>query len=286
MNSFSNSPRNIKKININNRSHRTMDLIKWAAVFLACLVVSALYMSQGLPIPEGAGQASLVLSPSSSSRLGRIKRQQELQHRRHSQHRIAMILPYVGEGIENIPSYLSLFCLGAAGASDIADFLIFHNGVMDPWISAHQEAECPENVIFISLESDEAFAATLLRVLDIDTNNNYDSRRGSSSKNKNDNSSSKRTTGTAKQHTLTREQLVVLLAKQLQTYPYSLVEFKPALGHIFADYLQAYSHWGYSDMDILFGDLARWYVQFIIIHSCSNNVNILHRVSIVCYLPE
>jgi hypothetical protein len=37
-----------------------------------------------------------------------------------------------------------------------------------------------------------------------------------------------------------------------------LVEFKPALGHIFADYLKGYSHWGYSDLDILFGDLPRW----------------------------
>jgi hypothetical protein len=56
----------------------------------------------------------------------------------------------------------------------------------------------------------------------------------------------------------TRERLLHLTATHLQLYPYCLVEFKPALGHIFADYLQDYTHWGYSDLDILFGDLGRW----------------------------
>merc|ERR1712238_149628 len=36
------------------------------------------------------------------------------------------------------------------------------------------------------------------------------------------------------------------------------VEFKPALGHIFRQYLEGYTHWGYSDLDIMFGDLERW----------------------------
>jgi hypothetical protein len=40
-----------------------------------------------------------------------------------------------------------------------------------------------------------------------------------------------------------------------------MVEFKPALGHIFAEYLKGYSHWGYSDLDILFGDLPRFITQ-------------------------
>jgi hypothetical protein len=41
-------------------------------------------------------------------------------------------------------------------------------------------------------------------------------------------------------------------------YPYVLVEFKPAIGHIFASLLEGYSHWGYADLDIAFGDLPRW----------------------------
>ena len=46
----------------------------------------------------------------------------------------------------------------------------------------------------------------------------------------------------------------------LRSNPYALVEFKPALGHIFANYIprKRYSHWGYSDLDIAFGDLSRW----------------------------
>jgi hypothetical protein len=55
-----------------------------------------------------------------------------------------------------------------------------------------------------------------------------------------------------------RERLLHLTATHLQlypyiaSYPYCLVEFKPALGHIFADYLQDYTHWGCYDLDILF----------------------------------
>ena len=37
-----------------------------------------------------------------------------------------------------------------------------------------------------------------------------------------------------------------------------LVEYKPATGHVFADYLGEYTHWGYSDLDIAWGDLPRW----------------------------
>lgn len=55
-----------------------------------------------------------------------------------------------------------------------------------------------------------------------------------------------------------REMLAKIMAKHIIKYPYVLVEFKPALGHIFADFLETYSHWGYSDVDILFGDLERW----------------------------
>jgi hypothetical protein len=52
--------------------------------------------------------------------------------------------------------------------------------------------------------------------------------------------------------------LVQTLTKQLKMHPYQLVEFKPAYGHIFHDLLRGYSHWGYADLDMIFGDLAEW----------------------------
>lgn len=38
-----------------------------------------------------------------------------------------------------------------------------------------------------------------------------------------------------------------------KVWPYAFVEFKPCLGTLFADYLDGYSHWGYADVDQLFG---------------------------------
>ena len=42
----------------------------------------------------------------------------------------------------------------------------------------------------------------------------------------------------------------------LTNWPYFIVELKPCMGILFADYLKAYSHWGYADIDQLFGNLT------------------------------
>ena len=49
-----------------------------------------------------------------------------------------------------------------------------------------------------------------------------------------------------------------LLAKVLTAKPYSLVEFKPALGAVFEAFLKGYSHWCFSDLDLVMGDLVAW----------------------------
>lgn len=149
--------------------------------------------------------------------------------KKKKQNRLAIVLPFAGDGPESIPAYLSVFCVGAAAAVDTADFLIFHNGALESFDAA---ANCPPNVFFYNLGSTQAMAARLLTVLD----EKPDSELAFS----------------------TRDRLLRLTSTHLQLYPYCLVEFKPALGHIFADYLHDYTHWGYSDLDILFGDLGRW----------------------------
>jgi hypothetical protein len=41
----------------------------------------------------------------------------------------------------------------------------------------------------------------------------------------------------------------------LTTRSYSMVEFKPTFGYLFADYLASYTHWAYADIDQLLGRL-------------------------------
>lgn len=43
--------------------------------------------------------------------------------------------------------------------------------------------------------------------------------------------------------------------------PYYMVEFKPALGWVFRDYLKEYTHWAYGDLDVFFGDLTKGWLE-------------------------
>ena len=49
--------------------------------------------------------------------------------------------------------------------------------------------------------------------------------------------------------------LQAALVETFQRNPRQLVEFKPAIGVIFSEYLTEYSHWAFGDVDVLFGDL-------------------------------
>ena len=155
-----------------------------------------------------------------------VRRIQNQLRRKGSSHRIAVVIPFVGTGPESIPTYLPLFCSAAAGSASLVDFLLIHNGALDQY---HHPV--PQNVHLISLESTFNMAEKLTRVVD---------RRG--------------------------DDLVVdnmgfltqVIDKHIERYPYALVEFKPALGHVFAEFLAGYTHWAYSDLDIAFGDLPRW----------------------------
>ena len=145
-----------------------------------------------------------------------------------TEHRIAVLIPFIGDGPESIPPYLNLFLTAAAGSYSLVDFFIFHNGVLDYFYYD----DLPSNVKIISMGSIEGMMQHFLRVVD--------QRQGEAFQLK------------------SRDFLVEVLSKYLLRYPYVLVEFKPALGHIFASYIDGYSHWAYSDLDIAFGDLSRW----------------------------
>ena len=152
-------------------------------------------------------------------------------------HRIAIIIPFIGESPDAIPSYLELFCATAGGSASLVDFLLIHDGVLD---SYHQQKSsdtttekhsssttddttralfsCPENVIFHSLGSLEGISRALVKV--VDGKPEQELKLGGS-----------------------KEKLAGILTKYIRNYPYVMVEFKPALGHIFQHYLDGYTHW-------------------------------------------
>lgn len=142
--------------------------------------------------------------------------------------RIALFVPFIGD---TFPPYMDVFCQSAGGSASIMDVYIFHNGVPYTGIQT-----LPHNVKLIDMESTEKLARLLLRVLQKDH-------------------------GPEEGISLTKfseNQFIQVITKWLANNPYALVEFKIASGHIFKDYLTDYSHWGYTDLDILWGDLQSW----------------------------
>ncbi|KAL3907159.1 MAG: hypothetical protein SGARI_003675, partial [Bacillariaceae sp.] len=153
---------------------------------------------------------------------------------RDSKHRLAIIIPFIGQGPTAIPSYLELFCTCAAGSASLVDFLLIHDGVLDGFYQS-SNTPCPHNVKFISMGDIIGFSRALVRVTDRTKEEDFPPQVGK-----------------------TREDLARIVAKHIVKYPYVMVEFKPALAHIFQEHLEGYTHVGYSDLDIVFGDLARW----------------------------
>lgn len=188
--------------------------------------------TDGLP-PARVSSQALGIHQGNDSRLSRLRqRLTQTGGRSGDTHRLAIIIPFIGQGPAAIPSYLELFCTAAAGSANLVDFLLIHDGVLDGYHAA-EGRPCPANVVFISLQTIEGFSYALTRVMD--RKEEADIAVGGS-----------------------RDALARVLARHILKYPYVMVEFKPALGHIFEEYLAGYSHWGYSDLDILFGDLEQW----------------------------
>lgn len=161
---------------------------------------------------------------SSKAFLATIPRGGKRQH-----HRIAIIIPYVAstDVAPTLPSYFTAFATAAGGSAALVDFLILYDGNIPPYLLP---PSLPSNVKLLSVGS--SMAELFLRCLDQEKDV---SQR-------------------------TKTSLIKIIGNLLHNYPYLLVEYKPALGHIFQEYIDTnyYTHWGYSDLDILFGDLPRW----------------------------
>lgn len=141
--------------------------------------------------------------------------------------RIAILIPFIGE---SLPTYFPLFAHTAAGSASLIDFFIIHSGIPSHLLPSLNEQKQYPNVKLIDLQNTQRMANFLLRVTD-NRQENLEIPYG---------------------------ELLHVLSQHIERYPYVLVEFKLAYGHIFQDFLSGYTHWGYSDLDIVFGDLPRW----------------------------
>ena len=136
---------------------------------------------------------------------------------RHPRFRIGLTVPWIGS---TFPSWFRYFLASCARSAYVADWLIFHEGAELPTAS-----ETPPNVIFHDMGKDGLgvlFGTKIARAL------------GMSS------SASK---------------LVSLFQVAFREFAYIVTEYKPTHGTVFADYLKGYSHWSYTDIDMLIGDL-------------------------------
>jgi hypothetical protein len=136
---------------------------------------------------------------------------------RHPQYRIAFTVPWIGS---SFPSWFPYFLSSCRRSAFIADWLIFHEGAKMPPAS-----EIPPNVIFHDLGKEGLgvlFGTKLAGALGL---SEYASK------------------------------LVQLFQIAFREFAYIVTEYKPTHGTVFADYLAAYSHWSYTDIDMLIGDL-------------------------------
>ena len=138
---------------------------------------------------------------------------------RHPQYRLAFTVPWVGKAF---PSWFPYFLSSCRRSAFIADWLIFHEDAQLPPPEA-----VPPNVIFHNLGKQglgQLFGSQIAKALNIDEPE-------------------------------LAQRLVSLFQLAFREFAYIVTEYKPTHGTVFASYLSSYSHWSYTDIDMLIGDL-------------------------------
>lgn len=140
---------------------------------------------------------------------------------RHPLYRLAFTVPWVGK---SFPSWMPYFLSSCRRSGFLVDWLIFHEDAQLP-----AAEEVPPNVIFHNLGKDglaNLFGTKIAATLGSAAN-------------------------------APASKLIQLFKLAFSEFSYIVTEYKPTHGVVFADYLQAYSHWSYTDIDILSGDFAQ-----------------------------
>lgn len=133
--------------------------------------------------------------------------------------RVAVVVPFVGL---QLPVTFALFAQSCRASTPLVDWLVVTTGTNVPPADA---SWVPANVKFIELEVDELARLHAEALVSSQAD---------------------------------RAEATALLRELIVRRPYSLVEFKPAIGRIFSELLREYSHWAFGDIDVLMGDLAAW----------------------------
>eukprot|EP00602_Paraphysomonas_sp_CaronLab_P010556 CAMPEP_0185028952 /NCGR_PEP_ID=MMETSP1103-20130426/15049_1 /TAXON_ID=36769 /ORGANISM="Paraphysomonas bandaiensis, Strain Caron Lab Isolate" /LENGTH=439 /DNA_ID=CAMNT_0027563545 /DNA_START=160 /DNA_END=1476 /DNA_ORIENTATION=+ len=128
---------------------------------------------------------------------------------------------------EGAPIYLGWSCLSVGASKDMFDMLIFHedNAIIEA-------LPCATNVKKINLHAG-GLSKLIARAVA--------------------NPRSMKTSGSSKERKLEH-----LLSHVLGKMPFFLAQFKIGSGAIFEEYLKEYTHWTYSDPDIIWSDLSMW----------------------------
>jgi hypothetical protein len=130
-------------------------------------------------------------------------------------------------GNHKLSEYFEWSCRSIGASAELFDMLVFHEGN-----SVLKKVHCAKNVKYIDLGVNGMSKLIVDEVL----HHNGGNATGESS----------------------RVELINLLADIVTHIPRYLVEPKPMFGTLFRDYLAAYSHWSYSDPDIVWGNLCDW----------------------------
>ena len=116
----------------------------------------------------------------------------------------------------SLPAWFDAFAITAYASASMFDFLIFVTDI--------RNRDVPPNVKIIQIAKNDLYE----RIIRLDS----------------------------KEYTSKSFSKAFRAAKNLvELFPYVLVEFKPCLGVLFADYLAEYSHWALADLDMLLGNM-------------------------------
>jgi hypothetical protein len=128
-------------------------------------------------------------------------------------------------GPSKLSTYFEWTCRTIGHAASKFDMLVFHESN-----SQLQKIKCASNVKFHDLGSDGLSKLVVSEIL----------------------------TGFNMSNEQTRSELTSLLGDVIKHIPRYLIEVKPMTGSLFRDYLVPYSHWTYTDPDIIWGNVANW----------------------------
>ena len=150
---------------------------------------------------------------------------QQLVWAHEDQLKAAIVITLAGDS--KLSEYFEWSCRSMANIGSVFDMLVFHEANVKV-----KELHCPSNVKIIDLGEKGMSKIISYRMMEV-----------------------------AESDTEKYKDLHEAVADVLKHVPRLLIEIKPMVGHIFAEHLRGYSHWSYSDPDIVWGNLEKWVTE-------------------------